>query len=144
MSENVQVPDLLESAFRGPAWHGPALLETLAGIDAELAGRRWANAHSIHELVLHVISWKGAIVRRLLGEPFEPEDFPAPQDWTETLQNLDHAHRSLITTARQLDAARLRQFVPGRDHTVAFMLIGAALHDIYHAGQIGLLKKLTA
>jgi uncharacterized damage-inducible protein DinB len=144
MSGDIQLPDLLESAFRGPAWHGPALLEALAGIDTELANGRRDAAHTIHELVLHVVSWKRTVVRRLAGEAFEPEDFPAPQGWTETLENLEFAHRDLMTAARQLDETKLRQLAPGRDHTVAFMLQGAAFHDIYHAGQIGLLKKLGA
>jgi uncharacterized damage-inducible protein DinB len=142
MSGNVPIVEMLESAFRGPAWHGPSLLEALAGVSAELADYRRAGTHSIHELVLHLAAWKRTVARRLGGETFEPEDFPAPRDWTETLHALEDAHRELIAATQGLDDARLNEIAPGRDHTVAFMLQGAVMHDIYHAGQIGLLRKL--
>lgn len=140
----IPIAEMLESAFRGPAWHGPSLMEALAGVSAELAAHRQEGTHSIHELVLHVAAWKRTVTRRLAGEAFEPEDFPVPQDWTETLRMLEDAHGGLMAAVQHLDEEQMWQIAPGRDHTISFMLQGAAMHDIYHAGQIGLLRKLGA
>jgi len=62
----------LEHTFNGPAWHGPALLELLADVNAgKAAARPIAGAHSIWELVLHIAAWDKAVARRLAGDRAE-------------------------------------------------------------------------
>jgi hypothetical protein len=41
----------------------------------------------------------------------------------------------------KLNDAQLEGVVPGKDHSVYVMLHGGVQHDLYHAGQIAVLKK---
>lgn len=150
MSEAKRIADQLHRAYAGGAWHGPALRQVLRGVTAkQAAARPIPGAHSIWELVLHITAWTLAIRRRALGEAVElspRQNFPpvgkaTPAAWRKTQQALAAAHRQLERTVARLPEARLSKTVPGRKHTVYFMLHGMVQHDLYHAGQIALLKK---
>jgi hypothetical protein len=144
MREIERVVQRLGSAYHGPAWHGPALRATLEGVTPECAVRRSGSSHSIIELVLHLTTWKDVVTRRLNGENYTPDvedDFPAAADWRIALENLDLAQERLIAAARAFEEDRLEEIVDGQEYSFAFMLHGAADHDLYHAGQIAVLKK---
>ena len=150
MTESKRIADQLHRAYQGEAWHGPALRELLAGVTAsKAAARPLAGAYSIWEIVLHITAWKKAVHRRLKGEAVElapHEDWPptgktGAAAWRKTLKALEQAHRELRKAVARLPESRLKQIVPGRKHTVYFMLHGLVQHDLYHAGQIALLKK---
>lgn len=150
MREVRRIVEQARRAFEGEAWHGPSLKELLADVDAARAARRpLARAHSIWELVLHLAACKDEARRRLEGEAVELSDedaFPQVRDpsalaWRAALENLDRAHRELETIARGLDDDRLPGPVPGRGYDVYVLLHGVVQHDLYHAGQIALLKK---
>jgi uncharacterized damage-inducible protein DinB len=151
--ETARLADQLKHCFEGDAWHGPALLELLAPVDAAMASSRpIPDAHSIWELVLHVNAWEGAILRRLRGEALELEasdDFPEIQDvseraWQDTVENLNRHHHELTAAIAAMPESRLWERVPGKDYDFYFMLHGAVQHALYHAGQIALLKKLSS
>lgn len=147
-----RLEDQLRRAFEGEAWHGPALLELLAGVTAEdAAARPIPNAHTIWELVLHIAGTYGLVNRRLRGnhEPLTPEqDFPpqpanpTAQEWLVTLNGLRSAHQDLRRAVAQFDAARLDQPLgPEPPYPAWVQFIGITQHDLYHAGQIALLRK---
>jgi uncharacterized damage-inducible protein DinB len=149
-TEAARIAEQMERAYRGEAWHGPALRELLKDVSAEWAAARpIVQAHSIWELVLHLTCWKRVVLRRLNGEAYDPtdkENFPpvAAVDaelWKKALGELEAAHQELHAAVLHLHQNRLYQPVPGQDYSVYAMLHGAAQHDIYHAGQIALLKK---
>jgi uncharacterized damage-inducible protein DinB len=143
--------DQLRRAYHGNAWHGPALRELLAGIPSRTAARRpIAGAHTIWEIVLHISRWEDVVRRRLAGERIvslpPKEDWPpvgntTPAAWRKTLVDLRRSNSALAKAIRQFPAHRLSETVPGRKHTYAHMLHGVVQHDLYHAGQIALLKK---
>jgi len=150
MSEISRISDQLHRAFHGEAWHGPALMEVLEDVNASTAAAHpVASAHSIWELVYHVTTWKGVVVRRLAGEAVEPtpdENFPPVTDasedaWQRSLTGLKQAQQQFERTVSALPDSRLADPVPGRPYNVYVMLHGFIQHDIYHAGQIALLKK---
>jgi uncharacterized damage-inducible protein DinB len=151
-SETARIADQLERSFQGDAWHGPALLELLAGVNAAMASSRpIPDAHSIWELVLHVSAWEGAILRRLEGEALQLEgsgNFPEIQDvseraWQNTVENLNRKHHELVKAIAAMPGSGLKELVPGNEYDFYFMLHGAVQHALYHAGQIALLKKLS-
>jgi len=151
MSEMKLIADQLNRAFDGEAWHGPALMEILHGINAETAAAHpIADAHSIWELVLHLTTWERVISRRIQGEALMPpdeENFPQVQqptetEWRQALKNLRTAHADLIQLVSNMNEARLNNRVPGKDYDMRFMLAGAVQHAAYHGGQIALLKKM--
>jgi uncharacterized damage-inducible protein DinB len=140
----------LKLAFEGEAWHGPALMEVLDGIEVKTAGAHpIADAHSVWELVLHLTTWERVISRRIQGEALMPpdeENFPEIQkptetEWREAVKNLRTANADLIQLVSSMNEAQLNDRVPGKDYDMRFMLTGAVQHAAYHGGQIALLKK---
>jgi uncharacterized damage-inducible protein DinB len=151
MSQIESLADQLERAFRGGAWHGPAVAEALAGVEAEVAaGRPVGSAHSIWEIVHHLTVWKDVPRRRLQGErlvDLPPErSWPAVADvsagaWRAALAALEAAHVALHARVLELADGQLDDPVAGSDPTVRGMLLGVLQHNAYHAGQIVLLRK---
>jgi uncharacterized damage-inducible protein DinB len=151
MSDLEFIADQLDRAFDGEAWHGPALMEILDGIDAQAAGAHpIPQAHSIWELVLHLTTWERVIARRISGEAHEPSDeenFPSVQQpteqaWHAAIKTLRATHSDLIQLVSSIKESRLNEPVQGKDYDLRFMLTGAVQHAAYHGGQIALLKKL--
>lgn len=149
-SEPARIADQLRRAFEGDAWHGPALFELLEDVDARTASvKPVANVHSIWELVLHIAVWDGVILRRLAGEVCQPEgdaNFPPVRDasaaaWRKAVADVKHTHDTLVKTVAALPESRLEDRVPGKDYNFYHLLHGVAQHELYHAGQIAILKK---
>lgn len=150
MSQVKQIVGELNCAFDGGAWHGPALMEILDGVDAKTAAARSiATAHTIWELVVHIVGWERVAIRRLHGEKLslsDAENFGhitdfSPAAWHESVAHLRSAHAELIQVVASLPGERLREQVPGKRYDIAFMLHGVAQHAAYHGGQIALLKR---
>ena len=153
MQERANIIDHLSRAYAGGAWHGPALGELLADVSAEQAAARpMAEAHSIWELVLHIAAWNNVFCRRLEEHPTEtPEegDFPPVEEtteeaWAQARARLAHTQQQLLQTVSALPDSRLSEQVIGKDYSLGFMLLGIIQHNVYHAGQIALLKKARA
>jgi len=150
-NESALLADQLRRAFEGDAWHGPALLELLADIDAPTAAMHpIKDVHSIWELVLHIAAWDDAVNRRIvLGKALELQDeenFPPVKDkssaeWKKAVDHVKKAHKQLLMTVEGLPDQRLTEQVPGKTYNIRFMLEGVAQHELYHAGQIAILKK---
>ncbi len=140
----------LRRAYEGEAWHGPALREILSGVSAaQAAARPLPGAHSIWELVLHIATWDDVVRERLGGAkiislPAE-QDWPAagagPRAWRAALTALAEANRRLRAAMLAFPAARLEERVPRKKYSFHDMLDGIVQHDLYHGGQIALLKK---
>lgn len=149
-NEVTRIEDQLKRAFEGDAWHGPPLMEALRGVTADRAAAKpIAGAHSIWEIVLHVAAWEDAVRRRLGGEPVslsDAEDWPAVGEagdaaWKEALEKLRSGHMALRRAVAKLSDARLKEEAPGATYTVYHLVHGVIQHDLYHAGQISILKK---
>jgi uncharacterized damage-inducible protein DinB len=152
-SESALIAEQLRRAFCGDAWHGPAVLELLEDLDAAKASAKLqSDVHSIWELALHVAVWDAAACRRLNGEKFQPEGLenfplvPKPTEaaWRKAVAQVKRSHDLLMKMVAALPEARLRERVPGKNYDFYFMLHGVAQHELYHAGQIAILKKLQA
>jgi uncharacterized damage-inducible protein DinB len=157
MSEINRIIDQFEREHDGDPWHGSPLRAILDGVDARHAARKpLPDAHSIWELVLHVTAWKKEVAKRVGGAPAgEPEngDWPAPGEptdarWTSALADLEAAHRGLIAAIRALPEQKLieptndpRDRPLGAGVSYYVLLHGTVQHDVYHAGQIAMLKK---
>jgi uncharacterized damage-inducible protein DinB len=141
----------LHYTYRGPSWHGPTLVELLKDVTAEEAAQTAVpNVHSIWEIVLHAAAWKKAVQQRLEGKQVSlqgEEDWPSVVDtsyraWADALAALDAAHASLEARLRNMTEADLDRKAPGQEDTTLYRTVhGVMEHDVYHAGQIALLKK---
>lgn len=140
---------LLDEGYEKKTWHGPNLKQSIKGITAKQAAwRPGPGRHNIWEVTLHAAYWKYAVRRRieggkrgsfvLKGSNF----FPRPEKgklneavWSVDKKLLEREHRALhATAAKVLRTARAAKLLP--------QLYGVAFHDIYHAGQIRLLRRL--
>src|SRR5258705_7671782 len=154
MTEVERILDQFRRAFEGEAWHGPAVLPLLNGISAvEASAHPIPHAHSIWELVLHISAWERACMRRLEGDRAylsDDEDWQSVNEtteeaWQKTKQELIDNHRQLLTVIGSLDESRLDQPIiedPSTPFSSVYLTLhGGVQHDLYHAGQIALLKK---
>jgi uncharacterized damage-inducible protein DinB len=153
MSETTRIADQLSRAFSGDAWHGDSLMEILDGVTAaQAAARPIPHAHTIWELVLHIAAWDGAVRRRLGGEALtltDGQNFPPVKDssesaWRKTLEHVRQVHDELVRAVSESPDTLLAGQVPGKQgahYTYYYMLHGVVQHELYHAGQIALLKK---
>jgi uncharacterized damage-inducible protein DinB len=145
--------ELLDEAFFGPSWHGPSLLGALRGLNEKQASWRPAKKrHNIWELAVHAAYWKYIARRRLTGQR---ERFPVkgsnwfirPSDgrgWKEDVALLIDQHERLRDVVGAVPQTALTQPIgPGRS-TKGHLIRGIAAHDLYHAGQIQLLKRLQS
>jgi hypothetical protein len=143
---------LLDEAYDRKAWHGPTLRGALRGVTAAQAARRPGRGrHNAWELAVHCAYWKYAVRRRLTGErrgsfPLGGSNwFPRPVEateraWKADLDLLAREHRLLRDTIAALPPSALDGSPAGRRR--AYMIRGIAAHDLYHAGQVSLVKRL--
>lgn len=158
MSEIHRITDQLQRAFDGDAWSGPSLWATLQGVSpSQAATQVLPTVHSIWEIVLHLTAWIRTVQQRLqedrLIEVPDADDWPpipptTAVAWEQTLATLAQAHAELLTTVAQLSSTDLdRQLGATRDRpqgagvSYYVMLHGLAQHNLYHAGQLALLRK---
>ncbi|HXG92939.1 MAG TPA: DinB family protein [Blastocatellia bacterium] len=154
MSEVKRITDQLKRAFEGKAWHGPSVQEVLANVTAQQAAARTVQgAHSIWEIALHIATWETIARRRIEGEIIADVagevDWPPVVDtgdeaWLATLERLKQNHLALRETVARLDDSRLDEKAAGVPYTIYFLIHGVIQHDLYHAGQIALLRKASA
>ncbi len=154
ISEVDRIRDQFRRAFDGEAWHGPAVLALLDGVTApQAAAHPIPGAHSIWELTLHIAAWERAILRRLDGDPaqlsdeedWRPINDTSDEAWENTKKHLIDTHRALLDAIAKLDESRLNEPIITNASTpfstVYVTLHGGVQHDLYHAGQIAIVKK---
>ena len=153
MAKIEEIAEELRCALEGEAWHGPALMEALEGVDEKAAAARpIATGHTIWELVLHLAAWERVVISRLHGQKAtlgDAENFAhatdfSPAAWRNAVEQLRSTHAELIKTVASLREEELSAEVPGKPYDIAFMLHGAVQHAAYHGGQISLLKRARA
>lgn len=143
--------DVVDEAFDRPAWHGPTLRGALRGVTEAQANRRPGRGrHSIRELTVHAAYWK-SVVRRRLGAG-TPASFPlaghdwfepaASRSWKDDLRLLVDEHRLLRAAIAAYPQRALGKVVDRKKQTAAYTIRGIAAHDLYHAGQIRLIRTL--
>jgi uncharacterized damage-inducible protein DinB len=146
---------VLDQAYDHKSWHGTNLRGSIRGLPAKLAAWRPApNRHNIWEIVVHAAYWKYAVFRRLTGEPrgsFSLKGsnwFVRPQEATEAVWKADIAlladtHKSLRDAIAEMETKALYKIPAGSKLDNFTLISGIAAHDLYHAGQIQLLKRLA-
>ena len=158
----------LETAYDRVSWHGPNLRGSLRGVTpGQGAWRPAAGRHNIWELAVHAAYWKYAAWRRLTGAkrgsfPLAGSNFLVRPErrleasvsgrsghaglqraWRADLELLDEMHRTLRAAVAALPPNQLDRPTAQRGVTRRALLTGVAAHDLYHAGQIQLLKRLA-
>jgi len=143
-----------DEVVQGPAaWHGDPMWQILEDISAKTAAARpLPNAHTIWEIVMHMIFWEDVAAKRLAGERaglVEELNFPdmpvaTDENWRNTLDQLRASNRRFRHAVAELDPARLDQLSAAGKRTFYHEAHGLLEHHTYHLGQIALLKKAVA
>jgi uncharacterized damage-inducible protein DinB len=141
----------LRRSYEGQAWCGPSLIELLHGVTHEQASAKpIPGAHSIWELVLHVTAWEREALLVMEGKRYQTlageQDWPPVgatdnNAWQAALANLESVTRNLVAAIKPLSKDKLTQIVDGVEYDFDFLLHGIVQHNLYHAGQIALLKR---
>ena len=144
----------VDEAYDRPSWHGTNLRGSLRGVTVAQASHRVRpDGHNIWELMVHAAYWKYDIRRRLTGEQshsfaIDGSNFwerpleGTPGEWRRDLRLLEDEHTQLRAAVRSFPALRWTRKAPGKPFNFAGLVRGIAAHDLYHAGQIQLLKRL--
>ena len=146
--------DVVEQAFRAPSWHGTPLSGSFRGLTS--AAARWRpkpGRHSIWEIVLHTAYWKCMVRRRLLRDPAitfprSPSNWPAVPErptssaWRDDRALLAREHALLVRTVAAFDSRLLARRGWRSKWRNVEHIYGIASHDLYHCGQIQLIKRL--
>lgn len=145
-----RIKALLQKTYDGAAWHGPSVKEALQDITAELAFKNFENVHTIAELVSHMTAWRNFAINRIQGnmsyELSEKDNWPEMEAKTDTqwfyIQNrLETSQEKLLEVLEETEEGKLLEAVHNRAYDFYTLLHGVIQHDIYHIGQIVMLKK---
>jgi uncharacterized damage-inducible protein DinB len=152
MTEIARLQELLERTYSGTCFHGDSIREVLQDIDAAQA--IWLpedGSHSIWQIVEHMAGWLDVIRRRLTSPTLvtmpDEKNFPAtPQgsheNWNATLDSFQATLKALIEAVGNFPESRLEAKVPGKEYTFDVLLHGAVHHNLYHLGQIAMMKAM--
>lgn len=145
----------IEEAFHKKSWHGTNLRGSIRGLTAKKAAcRPGKNRHNIWEIVIHCAYWKYTVRRRILGEkrgsfPLRgsnwfkrPDGKSNETEWRKDINLLNDMHMSMVEAISKLKDADLFRTPHGSKFDNRSILTGIAMHDVYHAGQIQLIKRL--
>ena len=150
MSEVERIISHVRSIWDGPAWHGPAVWQVIGDLTAADAVRRIGGAHTMLELVSHMAAWEEAVARGIetgVAQVAEGDNYgvPAGADaWEVATARLRKAQLRLLDVISSLSDADLDRTIQGEDpqpHKMRFTLYGLVHHDIYHSGQVQILKR---
>jgi uncharacterized damage-inducible protein DinB len=150
MSEISRILDQMDRAISGEAWHGPALSTLIEGLSAEQASMHPVNgAHSIWEIVNHLAAWNRIVHLRFAGTPADvtpemdrPPVWEASEiEWRRSLDNLRESRASFRAAVEKVRDEELSSQPAGTEWSRYATLHGVVQHDLYHAGQIAILKK---
>jgi hypothetical protein len=140
---------LLDQGYQKKTWHGPNLKQSLNGVTARQASWRPARGrHNIWEFATHAAYWKHSVRRKIEGGKrgsFELQGsnfFERPitgkrteRAWRKDKDLLDREHLALRKAAAAVNLSKISSKLLGA-------LYGVAFHDVYHAGQIRMLRRL--
>jgi uncharacterized damage-inducible protein DinB len=150
MNEVKFLRDQIETTFKGDSWHGPNLMKTLDGIDYTQAMMRpLGERHTIWELTDHISFWMEEVwksVRDKAGlNPDKKKDWTqmgaTSEEWSQAVNRLEAAVNMTLDALAEWRDEDLYKLVPETKYTFKQMLHGMVHHNLYHAGQINLLKK---
>ena len=156
MREIDRILDQMDRAFSGDAWHGPSLMSLLDGISAEDASKHAVRgSHSIWELVHHLGAWNAIVQHRLQGQDVEvtaERDWPpvwevSEATWKRALDNLSESYarlRSAVAGMKDEQLDLMDQKTSGPNTSRYVVVHGVIQHNLYHAGQIAVLRKAIA
>jgi uncharacterized damage-inducible protein DinB len=143
----------IEEIYSGNPWYGNSILETLKNINSgEAVKEIFPGGHTMVDLIYHMITWRYFTVKQLQGDgeydvkqndqnDWRAIDYNKKNLWEDTLSDFENMHKALLTELKNFKDEKLEEKIPARNFTYEYLLSGLIQHDIYHLGQIGLIKS---
>lgn len=150
MSEVERIIEQHRRMVHGDAWHGPSLLQSLAGVDAAGATKRTdVCVHSIWQIALHTLHWQRVACRKVGGDLAPPADHQnwrtvedaSDEAWRAALRDVEKCSDEFRESIASLDDAALERPIDGEPNSPYVLLHGVIEHTAYHIGQICLIKQ---
>lgn len=150
MKETERIADQLTRSIEGNAWHGLSVMELLNNVSHAQAAAKPIDAHSIWEIINHLIAWMNAAEKRLNNQKADltdEEDWPpvtniSEASWKKTLDELNNSFKDLRKKILLFNDSDLEKKAPAGDGQTFYILLhGIVQHNLYHAGQIAIIKK---
>jgi hypothetical protein len=152
MSEIEVLLTQIDQAYDRRSWHGTNLRGSIRGVTpAQAVWRPEPRRHNIQELIVHCAYWKYVVTRRLVqhkrgsfqlkGSNWFTRNAEDPASLRADIELLHVCHRQLRATIAALNSRALE--APTADSKpTRWLVTGIIAHDLYHAGQIQLLKRM--
>lgn len=152
MAEMERILRHYDEVLSGDAWHGEAVYPMLNVSASVAAARPIPGAHTIWEIVMHMIFWESVVVKRLHGERaglveelnFPVMPAPTEENWRKTLDDFRASNQQFREALGKLDPAKLEALTAAGKRTYSDEAHGIIEHHVYHLGQVALLKKNSA
>jgi uncharacterized damage-inducible protein DinB len=153
MDQVQQLLTIIDQAYDRKSWHGTNLRGSIRGLSSSDAlWRPGPGRHNIWEIVVHAAYWKYCVCRRFSpvprgsfarkGSNWFKRVSGASDAWRADVDLLEATHQTLRSAVAALRPADLSVTPRGSKVSNFDLLAGIAGHDLYHAGQIQLIKKL--
>lgn len=150
--ELISLINNIENLYKGQPWYGSSFSEILDSIKSGNPNATFNRSNSLGQILEHMTQWKHFVIEKVNGNKNFKIEMNSIQDWNkgkkysqeeflELIQNFKTVSEELITTLKNKNNNFLKETVPGEKYTFEFMLEGVIHHDIYHSGQLSILKK---
>ena len=150
MDEVRLIRDQINITYKGSSWHGPNMVQILDGLELdEVIAKQIGGRHSIWEIVNHIAFWINVVNRSLNGNYVSkgelkrdwPEIGTTQEDWILSVEKLHISINSLLDSLSDLSNEELEVMILDTNYNYRTVLQGILHHNLYHMGQISLLKK---
>jgi uncharacterized damage-inducible protein DinB len=144
----------ISAVYDGNPWHGDNILSYLSGLTAAMAVIRPEKLnHSIAEIACHMTAWRQFVIEKMKGNGayevwetdlnWQKRTTLNETEWQTIKDDLQRSQTELLALVEQMQESMLSSQVEGRKYNFRLLLQGIAQHDIYHSGQISMIKKLV-
>ena len=141
-----------DNVFNGTPYYGDSIKSIIDQLNPAQANNSINDGHSIAQIIKHMIAWRQYAIEHLKGN--EEYDIvlgsdvdwaktivSSPSEWNELKEEFEQSHKSLVELLKQKEDNWLSTKMPGKVFSYNIMLKGIIQHDLYHIGQVNLLKS---
>ena len=157
MTKSEQIKKRLETVLWGDPWYGNPVYTIIGHVSFEAAYEKPpGSAHNIAAIVLHMLAWTEEVMDRMNGLAAQMPssgDWPDPgnpdeQKWQNYVNDLKLVNVNLMGVIQNFPEEKWDEPINDTRNaetelTYLEMMDGFIQHQVYHAGQIALLNRIT-
>lgn len=152
MNANLRLISSLKETFDGDPWYGTSLMKKIKETDLNTVNKKPAtSSNSIAMIIQHILNWRVFAIEKLKGnyefdiqlntkDDWEEIVIANEEEWLELLRKLQATQNELLRILKDIDDEVLSATTPGRTYNLGYLIEGIIQHDIYHLGQIAVIR----